>query len=259
MKPPGGRALDRKTQGPRRTSPSRRHGKNVLCGQSSEGQSALSNTDEAEQWDQQRAAAPGDQMARISLTVHYVGGSVPATELEVLGTPPRAGGGQGGRRHRRCALAKARVCPLRICAFCRTHLVSQDQKFLRPDCAQTPGETRLPLRLSLGALWPWGSPSTSLRLRVSVCEAGRTPPARQGCARVRVLGGHSSRRQPATGRHLGGDGGAPSLLRWRQGWRCRPRACLTALLLYSCHFDLHPNQTSVFRSQCVNHGNRFNI
>lgn len=41
----------------------------MLCGQSSEGQSTLSNTDEAEQRDPQRAAVPGDQMARITLTV----------------------------------------------------------------------------------------------------------------------------------------------------------------------------------------------
>lgn len=169
----------------------------MLCGQSSEGQSALSNTDEAEQRDPQRAVVPGDQMARVMLTVHCVGGSVPATELEVLGTPPRAGRGRGARRHGRCARAKAPLCRLRICACCRTHLASQDRKLLRPDCAQTPGETRLPLWLSLGAVWPWGSPSTSLSLRVSVCEAGRTPPARRGCARVRILGGHSSRQRQA--------------------------------------------------------------
>lgn len=120
--------------------------------------------------DPQRAVVPGDQMARVMLTVHCVGGPVPATELRCW--EHRGPAVRGAWRHGRCQSALPPPGSVHVAA----HALHLRTESLRPDCAQTPGETRLPLWLSLGAVWPWGSPSTSLSLRFQSVRRGEHRP-----------------------------------------------------------------------------------
>ena len=141
----------------------------------------------------------------------------PSNRTGGAGKETATAGGRGGQRYRRCVLTKAPVCPLRIRAF------------------------RLPLRLSLGAVWPRGSPSMSPSLRVSVCEAGRTSPSRQGPLRVTIrvasasvsLSGRSSWKQQTRCHHRGGGKRGFQLLAVASGMKpsSSRRGCLTALRL----------------------------
>lgn len=70
-------------------------------------------------------------------------------------------GGEGaltqGRWNRRCASAKAPVCPLQIRVFRCTHLVSQDQKLLRHHWGDPAASAAQPLsRVAVGESEPQG-------------------------------------------------------------------------------------------------------